>query len=153
MKMNLLLPLAIAFSISASAVAQSNQARRADPTAMHGMDMKNMDMDDCMHMKGMGSMDMKKMDAKKCEEMMSKMKAAKSPASAGMHAADGVVKDVDAAGKVVLQHEQVKSLGWPAMTMAFEVKDKTLLDKLAVGRKVHVEFNKQGGEYVINSVN
>ena len=38
------------------------------------------------------------------------------------------------------------------MTMGFKVKDKMLLDKVAVDRKVDVEFVKEGKDYVITSV-
>ena len=157
MKLISTLPLVIALFFSATTFAQSDNTKSADQKAMPGMDMKNMDMNNCMHMKGMGDidmkgMDMKNMDAKKCKEMMSKMKKSKSGKHAGIHAADGVVKDVDSAGKVTLQHGPVKSLGWPAMTMGFAVKDKALMSKLAVGSKVHVEFDKQGSDYVITSV-
>src|SRR2546427_8169770 len=66
---------------------------------------------------------------------------------------DAVVKEFDAVqGKVTLAHGPVKSLGWPAMTMAFGVKDKALYDKLAVGAKVHVGFKKEGDGYVVTSV-
>jgi Cu/Ag efflux protein CusF len=53
---------------------------------------------------------------------------------------------------VTLEHGPVKTLNWPAMTMTFGVKDKGLLDKLRVGRHVQVEFQGQGGTYVITSV-
>ena len=155
MKLTKLLPLVVALSFTAAANARAEDMKTADPKTMHGMEMKpgketkHMDMDHCKHMKGM---DMKDMDAKKCKEMMGTTKAGQSPAHAGMHAADGVVKDVDATGKVTLQHGPVKSLGWPAMSMGFAVKDKALLPKLAVGSKVHVEFDKQGSDYVITSV-
>lgn len=69
------------------------------------------------------------------------------------HKAIAVVKEVDTAnGKVTLDHEAVKSLNWPAMTMGFAVKDKLLLDKLMVGKKVHVEFKQQGSDYVVTAV-
>lgn len=117
---------------------------------MPGMDMKGMNTDDCQHMSGMKGMDMKQMDATKCKEM----KPAKNSKahSNEMHVADGVVKQLDPKGTVTLQHGPVKSLGWPAMTMGFSVKDKALMDQLAVGKKVHVEFSKQGDVYVIRSV-
>lgn len=74
-------------------------------------------------------------------------------AEGATHTADGVVKLVDPINsKVTLSHGAVKSLGWPAMTMAFAVKDKALLDKLVPGKEAHVEFNKQGSDYVITSV-
>jgi Cu(I)/Ag(I) efflux system protein CusF len=113
---------------------------------MKGMDMKGMDM------KGM---DMKSMDAEKCKDMMNDQ-GSKGATKNGMpmtHTARAVVKSVDAAnGKVTLSHEAVKSLNWPAMTMAFPVKDKALLDKLTVGKKVNVEFAKEGADYVITAV-
>ena len=69
------------------------------------------------------------------------------------HKATGVVKKVDPkAGTVTLAHDPVKSLNWSAMTMGFQVKDKMLLDKLAVGKKVEFEFVQHGKDYVITSV-
>jgi len=69
------------------------------------------------------------------------------------HKATGVVKKVDAkTGTVTLAHDPVKSLNWSAMTMGFMVKDKMLLDKLAVGKKVEIEFVQRGTDYVITSV-
>jgi Cu/Ag efflux protein CusF len=63
------------------------------------------------------------------------------------------VKALDSTqGKVTLAHQAVKSLNWPAMTMRFSVWDKALLDKLAVGKKVDVEFTQQGSDNVITSV-
>jgi len=122
---------------------------------MGHMKMEGKDMHNCMNMKGMEGMDMKDMDAKKCQDMMKGMdaKGATKAAKSRIHEADAVVKAVDAVqGKVTLAHGRVKSLGWPAMTMAFAVKDKALLDKLAVGKKVHVGFQKEGDSYVVSSV-
>jgi Cu(I)/Ag(I) efflux system protein CusF len=69
------------------------------------------------------------------------------------HQATGVVKSVEPArNTVMLAHDPVKSLNWPAMTMPFTVKDKALLDKLEPGKKVVFEFVQQGKNYVITSV-
>jgi Cu(I)/Ag(I) efflux system periplasmic protein CusF len=69
------------------------------------------------------------------------------------HTATGTVKKADAtAGKVTLQHGPVASLNWPAMTMAFKVKDKALWKELEDGKKVEVEFTKQGADYVVTAV-
>jgi Cu(I)/Ag(I) efflux system protein CusF len=38
------------------------------------------------------------------------------------------------------------------MTMGFAVKDKALLDKLAVGKKVEFEFVKEGKGYAVTGV-
>ena len=69
------------------------------------------------------------------------------------HKAVGVVKKIDAkAGTLTLAHEAVSSLKWPAMTMGFVVQDKTLLDKLAVGQKVHFEFIQGANGYVVTAI-
>jgi len=89
-----------------------------------------------MEMKG----DMKGMDMSKSEK------------SKGPHKATGVVKKVDAkAGTVTLDHEPVKSMNWPAMSMTFQVKDKGLMEKLAANKKIEVEFEQSGKDYVITS--
>ena len=73
--------------------------------------------------------------------------------AADVHKASGVVTRVDAAkNKVTIKHEPIKSLQWPAMTMAFTVKDKAMLEKMPKGRKVDFEFQEQGRDYVITSV-
>ena len=43
-------------------------------------------------------------------------------------------------------------VNWPPMTMGFTVKDKMLLDKLTVDKKVNVEFKKEGSDYVVTAV-
>ena len=78
---------------------------------------------------------------------------AAAAAPARTHHAVGVVKSVDAkSGTVMLSHEAIASLNWPAMTMGFDVQDRTLLDKLAVNRKVEVDFRQDGSRYVITAV-
>ena len=68
------------------------------------------------------------------------------------HKAVGIIKKVDAqASSVTLAHEAIRSLNWPPMTMSFKVQDKVLLDKLAQGRKVEVDFEQRGKDYVIVS--
>lgn len=108
--------------------------------------MKGMDMSKCTSMKGM---DMAGMDAQKCSDIMSGSDAKTMTTYKAM----AVVKKVDAAnGKVILAHDAVKGLNWPAMTMGFAVKDKALMSKLAVGKQVNVEFKKDGADYVVISV-
>lgn len=71
----------------------------------------------------------------------------------GKHKTTGTVQSVDAAaGKVKLAHDPVKSLNWPAMTMNFKVQDKAMLDKLSKSKKVEVEFEQRGKDYVITAV-
>lgn len=146
-----LIPMLFATNL---ALAQSNGMK--DMEMNKGMEPKReMDMQKCKEMMGMKEMDMKGMDMQKCHDMMNSKdkKAHAKDAKAVTHKAVGVVKAIDADnGKVTLAHEPVKSLKWPAMTMDFSVKDKMLFDKLAVGKKVHVELMKQGADYVIKSV-
>ncbi|RJX31040.1 MAG: hypothetical protein C4516_09205 [Oxalobacter sp.] len=72
---------------------------------------------------------------------------------AATHTVGGVVKKVNVSkGTVTFTHEPIPSLGWPAMTMDFSVKDKSLFDKLVVGKKVTLEFQQQGGENVVTGV-
>ena len=77
--------------------------------------------------------------------------AAAQAQSTSVHQATGVVKSVDPSkNSVMITHDPVKSLNWPAMTMPFTVKDKALLNKLQPGKKIDFEFVQQGR--VITSV-
>ena len=65
----------------------------------------------------------------------------------------GVVKAVDKArGTVTLAHDPIKSLNWPAMTMGFKVKDKTLLDNVKPGSKVDFTLVQAGKDYIVTSI-
>ncbi|MCS0588346.1 copper-binding protein [Massilia norwichensis] len=137
-----------ALTISGTAFGQTGD--------MKGMEMKKgcMDMKD---MKGMDMNNMKGMNMEGCKEMMKEntadSKVQGTSKEGTVHKTSAVVKSVDPAnGKVTLAHDQVKTLNWPAMTMTFGVKDKSLLDKLAVGKKVDVEFTQQGSNYVVSAV-
>lgn len=91
--------------------------------------------------------DMKGMDMKD----MSPTRMSKDDKSA-THVTKGTVKKIDSAGIVTLDHEPVQSLKWPAMTMGFKVKDKALMKKLETGKRVEVEFEQRGKDYVITRV-
>jgi Cu(I)/Ag(I) efflux system protein CusF len=126
----------------------------AGPVLAQSGDVKGMGMKGCTNMKGM---DMKGMDMTACKGMMTEMDSGSKPRgtspNGAVHKTAAVVKAIDpAAGTVTLAHDPVKSLKWPAMTMGFKVKDKTLFDKLAVGKKVDVEFTRQGSNYVVTAV-
>jgi Cu(I)/Ag(I) efflux system protein CusF len=74
-------------------------------------------------------------------------------ASGQVHKGTGVVTNIDRAdGKVTLKHEPIKSLNWPTMTMAFSVKDKAMLEKVAKDKKVKFEFVQEGQQFVITSI-
>ena len=95
------------------------------------------------------SMNMSQMDMKS----MDKMDKGKNKTSEAPHSGTGVVKSVDTAtGSITLAHEPIKSLNWPAMTMAFKVKDKGLLDKTKPGDKVQFTVVQSGKDYVVTSI-
>lgn len=86
---------------------------------------------------------------------MKGMDMAKKPAAGAQaaHEANGTIKKIDAkTGSVVISHGPVSSLNWPPMTMGFKVKDKALLGKLSVDKKVDFGFIKEGDDYVVTSV-
>lgn len=83
---------------------------------------------------------------------MGKMQSDSSD-KAAVHKATGVVTAIDTLkGAVTLKHGPVASLNWPAMTMSFQVKNKTFFEKLAVDKKVTIDFIKQDKGYVVTAV-
>lgn len=69
------------------------------------------------------------------------------------YSATGTVKAVNRqANKVTLAHGPVESLRWPAMTMAYQVKDQALFDKLTVGKIVNFDFTKAKTGYLVTAV-
>jgi Cu(I)/Ag(I) efflux system membrane fusion protein len=75
------------------------------------------------------------------------------PARVG-HRAEGVLKAVDAAaGTVTLSHGPVASLNWPAMKMEFALANPALIQGIAPGSQVTIEFvERQPGEWVITAM-
>ena len=67
--------------------------------------------------------------------------------------AEGVVRKVNQeAGKLTLQHGDIRHLGMPAMTMAFPVKTPGLLDNVQTGDKVKFKVIKENGRLVITEL-
>lgn len=59
----------------------------------------------------------------------------------------GKVVDVDAkSGKVTLDHEPIKDIGWPSMTMGFKVKDSKQLSQLKAGDEVEFDLKAAAPE-------
>ncbi|OOG46391.1 copper-binding protein [Polaromonas sp. A23] len=74
-------------------------------------------------------------------------------AQAGPPATEAEVRKVDKdAGKITLKHGEIKNLDMPAMSMVFQVKDKTLLDKVKPGDKVSFTADKIDGAYTVLSI-
>jgi Cu(I)/Ag(I) efflux system protein CusF len=82
---------------------------------------------------------------------MDKM-AMPSPSAKQAHGV-GVVKQVDlAAGTIVISHEPIKELSWPAMTMMFKVADPSLLKNVSKGNKVQFTLEEQHSATVVTAL-
>ena len=81
---------------------------------------------------------------------------ANGAAAAAAHAtdfADGEVRRIDReAGKITLRHGEIKSLDMPGMTMVFQVKDPSLLERVKVGDKVKFKAERSGSAYVVTAI-
>jgi Cu(I)/Ag(I) efflux system membrane fusion protein len=65
----------------------------------------------------------------------------------------GKVVEIDAkSNNITLAHEPIPALGWPSMTMGFDVKDAEQLKALKPGDQVEFELKAQGDEYVIERI-
>ena len=67
--------------------------------------------------------------------------------------AEGEVRRVDkAGGKISLKHGEIKNLDMPPMSMVFEVKDRSLLNKVKAGDKVIFTADQINGAYTVISI-
>ena len=85
---------------------------------------------------------------------MQKMESmAETSEQATVHSGKGTVKKIDTnSKKVMLSHEPIESLSWPAMTMGFAVEDASLFNYLSIGKTIVFEFIKSNNGYVITAV-
>jgi Cu(I)/Ag(I) efflux system periplasmic protein CusF len=54
--------------------------------------------------------------------------------------------------KITLKHGDIKNLDMPGMTMVFQVKDPTVLDKVKAGDKVLFKAEKSNGALVVTEL-
>ena len=84
------------------------------------------------------------------------MKLSAAPAmtaAAAKDMSDGEVRKIDKdSKKVTLKHGAIKNLDMPGMTMVFQVKDASLLDKLEVGSKVKFSAENVNGAIVVTAL-
>ena len=67
--------------------------------------------------------------------------------------ADGEIRKVDKdAKKITIKHGPLPGLDMPAMTMVFQVKDPTVLERVKVGDKVKFEAEKLGGAFTVTRI-
>ncbi|MFA9204683.1 MAG: copper-binding protein [Flavobacteriales bacterium] len=102
---------------------------------MKGMDMSKMSAGSSMHGMDMGNMKKKSsLDAKVAHGV-------------------GVIKSIDVkTAMITLNHQAIKELNWPPMSMGFKVADPKLLDGLKVGQKVAFELKSQGTKEVVTAI-
>lgn len=66
---------------------------------------------------------------------------------------EGEVRKVDKeSNKMTIRHGPIENLGMPPMTMVFQVKDPSLLDKVKVGDKIRFSAEKAGNTYTVTGV-
>lgn len=74
----------------------------------------------------------------------------------GVHAAEftkGIVKKIDVkAKKVTLDHEDLKDLDMPAMTMVFRVADDSILAKLKEGATIEFVADRVNGKLTVTEI-
>lgn len=69
------------------------------------------------------------------------------------HWTKGTVKKVDTAqSKITVQHEPIKNLDMPSMTMVFFAPDASVLEGLKAGDKKEFEFGDMNGRMVVKKV-
>ncbi len=73
-----------------------------------------------------------------------------APATASTEFAEGEVRKVDKdSKKLTLKHGPLQGLDMPAMTMVFQVKEDTMLDKVQAGDKVRFHAEKIDGKFTV----
>ncbi|MHA6287148.1 efflux RND transporter periplasmic adaptor subunit [Maricaulis sp. CAU 1757] len=73
--------------------------------------------------------------------------AAMAPAQADVQGVGRVVSLMSAEGRVRLEHEPIPAIGWPAMTMAFDIDPEVDLEGLEAGKRISfvLEERPEGG--------
>jgi Cu(I)/Ag(I) efflux system membrane fusion protein len=75
------------------------------------------------------------------------------PAKAVGHQAQGTLEAINADGTVSITHGPIASLGWPGMTMDFELANESLAKGIAPGSAITLELVERGeGEWVITKM-
>jgi Cu/Ag efflux protein CusF len=81
--------------------------------------------------------------------------SAHHPAAAASAAdmTEGEIRKVDKDGKkLTIKHGEIKNLDMPPMTMVFQVKDASALDKLKAGDKIRFVVQKSDTGFVVTDI-
>ena len=91
------------------------------------------------------------LDAHADERHHAPMQVAAAPQAAALN--EGEVRKIDkSANKITIKHGPLAKLDMPPMTMVFQVKDPSLLDRVKPGDKVKFDAEKVGGAYVVTRI-
>ena len=75
------------------------------------------------------------------------------PMAASADMTEGEIRKVDKeTKKITIKHGAIKNLDMPGMTMVFQVKDPSMLDKVKAGDKVRFKAEKAGGAIVVTEI-
>lgn len=87
-------------------------------------------------------------------DSMSSMKGMPMSPGAAMHGqGTGVIKAINVhAGTLTIQHGAIAGVGWPAMTMTFTAKPRTLLKGLKVGQTIGFDCTVRGQSAQVTAV-
>jgi Cu/Ag efflux protein CusF len=78
--------------------------------------------------------------------------ASAAPAGAAVMS-EGVVQSLDKSrGVVTLKHGEITNMAMPAMTMAFNVSDKKMLEKVKTGDKVRFHVENVGNAPIVTRI-
>ena len=76
-----------------------------------------------------------------------------SPAAADTQMSSGEVTKVDkAAAKITIKHGRLANLNMPGMTMAFKVKDPSMLDQVKAGDKISFVAETPNGALTVTKL-
>lgn len=66
---------------------------------------------------------------------------------------DGEVRKIDMdTRKITIKHGAIKNLDMPGMTMVFQVRDASMLDKVKAGDRIRFTAEKSGGAIVVTDI-
>lgn len=66
----------------------------------------------------------------------------------------GIIKEINLKNRsVTIQHDEITSINWPAMTMAFSLSKKVDVNKLKIGMTINFQLEKnQDNQMIITSI-
>ena len=86
-------------------------------------------------------------------EVVSQPLSATSASPQSSPLSEGEIRKVNKdAKKITIRHGELKNLDMPPMTMVFQVKDTTFLEKVKEGDKVSFLAEKIGGQFTVTQI-